>query len=670
MKSDFLLFILICQLFFFSCLEKKEDNIYNYDLVIYGGTSAGVMAAYAAKNQGKSVLLIEHGNHLGGLSSGGLGYTDIGNKSAVKGLALDFYRRIGKRYGVFEQSVFEPHVAESIFDSYMVESKVDVWKLYRLIDVKKEDYRIAEITLESSKRPIPENNKIIKAQVFIDASYEGDLMAKANVSYTVGREGNDVYNEKWNGVQLLDKHQFIDGIDPYVIPKDPKSGLLWGISNSKLPPIGSGDKKIQAYNFRLCLTDSVENRVPITKPANYDSTKYELFIRLIENNQPGIFWEKGFWFGEMPNRKTDINNDGPFSTDYIGMNYDYPEGDYAYRAKFIKELEEYTKGFLFFLQNDERIPLELREVLIPYGYPKDEYLDNDHFSHQPYIREARRMVSDYVMTEHNCWGREKVKDGVAMASYGMDSHNVQRLVVNGMVKNEGDVQVHGFAPYEISYKSIVPKKSEIQNLIVPVCLSASHIAYGSIRMEPVFMALGQSAGIAAIQAIQSGVAVQEIDIEKLKESLELNPYSDNRAADILIDDNDAELVSVEGNWKTDTKGNFGISSLYTEGSKRNRIIYKPNIQVSGNYEIYVYLKNKPGLSTITRYYVKVGEELNTIDFDNSRIIVKGQTAGTWMLLGEFNLKSDEKNSIIVTDENSNGIVMADALILIKTSTEK
>nr|MCU0355274.1 FAD-dependent oxidoreductase [Cytophagales bacterium] len=446
--------------FAFAQAPVRQTPVRQLDICVYGGTSSGVIAAYTAAKLGKSVLLIEPGRHLGGLSSGGLGQTDIGNKYAITGLARDFYRRIGKHYGRLEQWTFEPHVAEKIFNDYIREAKVTVLFAHRIVSAKKQNGLIQEIVLENSAKPNPATNQTVRAKQFIDCSYEGDLMARAGVSYTVGREANNQYAETYNGVQLLDKHQFPDGIDPYKIPGNPESGLLWGIGDKPLQPNGSGDASVQAYNFRLCLTDSVPNRIAITRPARYDSTRYELLLRQIQKRTPAkLDWEL-MHIQPMPHRKTDINNCGGFSTDMIGANYQYPDGDYETRRKIIGAHEDYTKGLLYFIGNDPRVPEHLRREMQQWGYPKDEYTDNGNFSHQLYIREARRMVGAYVMTQANCEGRETVPDAVGMAAYTMDSHNCQRLVVNGMVKNEGDVQVGGFGPYPIAYRALTPKENE------------------------------------------------------------------------------------------------------------------------------------------------------------------------------------------------------------------
>ncbi len=489
------------------------------DICVYGGTSAGVMAAVSAKRAGKTVLLVEPGRHLGGLSAGGLGATDIGNKFAVTGLARHFYRRIGAHYGHLEQWTFEPHVAESLFNTYLREASLTPLMGFRLQSVQKAGDRITSVVLEpSAGQPAKQTgNRTVRAKQFIDCSYEGDLMAKAGVSYSVGREANSQYGETWNGVQLLDKHQFPDGVDPYRVPGKPESGLIWGVSTETLTPNGTGDQKIQAYNYRMCLTDDPANRLPITRPARYDSTKYELLVRQIQRKTPNELTWNLMHFVPMPNRKTDINNCGGLSTDMIGANWRYPDADYAEREQIIREHEDYTKGFFYFIGHDPRVPKHLRDEMLQWGYPKDEYADNDHFSHQLYIREARRMVGEYVMTQANCEGKTTVTDGIGMAAYTMDSHNCQRLVVPdatgvAMVRNEGDVQVGGFPPYPISYRALVPKTGQVSNLLVPVCLSATHIAYGSIRMEPVFMVLGQTAGAAAAQAIDQNVAVQRLDV--------------------------------------------------------------------------------------------------------------------------------------------------------------
>jgi hypothetical protein len=524
----------------------RAEEVIWADVCVYGGTAGGVAAAVQAARMGKTTVLAESGSHLGGLTSGGLGATDIGNKAAIGGIAREFYHRIAQHYAKSEawrfeareeyiakragrstasemtgpnatMWTFEPRVAEDILAQMLKESGVAVYLQQRLASVSKKlpNYPIAQITME--------NGKMYHAKMYIDATYEGDLMAKAGVSYTVGREANAHYGETLNGVRAeTPKHQFTVPVDPYVKPGDPGSGLLPFIQPGDGGKPGEGDRCVQAYNFRLCYTQNPANRLPHRAPAKYQPAQYELLARYLEalvaagqKPQLDAFWNP-IW---MPNGKTDINNNGGFSTDFIGANYAYPEADYATRAKLWQAHEDYVRGFVYFLATSPRVPENMRAEMQTWGPAKDEFLDTGHWPHQLYVREARRMISDYVMTEHNCRGRQKAEDAVGLGAYGMDSHNCQRLVKNGRVENEGDVQVHGFSPYPISYRAIVPKADECGNLLVPVCLSATHIAYGSIRMEPVFMILGQSAATAAVLAIEGKAPVQKVRYEKLRARL-------------------------------------------------------------------------------------------------------------------------------------------------------
>lgn len=495
-----------------------------YDIVIYGANSAGVIAAYTAKTMGKSVVLISPDGHVGGLSTGGLGATDIGNKMAIGGLSREFYKKLGKVYGKDESWIFEPKEAADIFNDYLESADIPVIYNQRAKKVNKNKARISSIDLANTYGS-DETTQQIEAAVFMDCTYEGDLFALAGVSFIVGREDNSVYNETLSGYQLPNYHQqsgyhqFPDNVSPYKTPHDPSSGLLYGISDAKPGETGQGDNLVQAYNFRICLTDSAENRIPITRPKDYDPKKYELLVRLFEAQPDMTKPNQYFIWSRMPNRKTDVNNRGGFSTDMIGANHDWPEATFEKRKEIFNDHVSYTKGLLYFVQNDPRVPKELQDFVKEWGYPKDEYIENGHFTPQLYIREGRRMIGKYVMTEHNCRGDEVVDDPIGMAAYTMDSHNTQRIVVDGMVKNEGNVEVGKFPPYPISYRAIVPEIEECDNLLVPVSLSASHIAFGSIRMEPVFMILGQSAAVAAVHAIEEGASVQDIDYTKLKNEL-------------------------------------------------------------------------------------------------------------------------------------------------------
>lgn len=663
MKNRIILLLSVILTTMISC---RTQSVKEVDICIYGGTSAGVIAAYTAQQSGKSVLLIEPGRHLGGMSSGGLGFTDIGNKYVVQGLALDFYRRLGTHYGKLEQWIFEPSVAETIFKDYIKRAGIEVWYENRLSDVEKQRNSITTITLEDSKHPNHTTNRKVRAKVFIDCSYEGDLMAKSGVSYIVGREANSQYGETYNGVELMDRHQFPDGIDPYKIKGDSTSGLIYGINPAPVNSNGTGDKKVQAYNFRITLTNRPENRIPITKPDNYDPSRYELLLRLKELHP----WNKHtdvFIWSDMPNGKTDINNFGGFSTDVIGGNWNYPDADYEERARIWKFHEDYTKGLLYFVGHDERIPESIRNQMLEWGYPKDEYTDNGHWTHQLYVREARRMIGELVMTQHHCQGRETVTDGIGWAAYTMDSHNCDRHIVNGMVKNEGNVEIGGFSPYPISYRAITPKQNEVQNLLVPVCLSTSHIAYGSIRMEPVFMVLAQSAAIAAGQAIDKyDNCVQKVDAKAILKEFRENPLADKSQPEILIDNHDTSHVQRTGEWKTEIWKAYGpdFFSDDSKGKNLKTIQYTPVIPVDNLYEIYAYFPKVQNATTQTHIDIYDGNELHKKIIRSSDIVVEGQTSGEWVSIGQYKLTKGMDNYVRISNEEADGIVVADAVLFI------
>ncbi|MDH3648250.1 MAG: FAD-dependent oxidoreductase [Saprospiraceae bacterium] len=531
-----------------SCNNANEEIPASSDVVIYGGTSAGISAAIQTARLGKSVILIEPTNRLGGLTTGGLGQTDIGNKQVIGGISREFYQNI-RRY--YEDSThwiwqmrseyqdggqtrsdknedamwtFEPSAALKVYHDMIKDLDIQIvynQRLDRAIDLPKTGNTIESITMESGNT--------YYGKMFIDATYEGDLLAVAGVSYTIGREANSQYGESLNGVQANDTsrtlsgglsanarhHNFVQGVDPYIIPGDPSSGLLPGI-NPTVEIDGIGDEHIQAYCYRMCLTDHPENRIPFEKPKNYDELNYELLFRNYKSGYNRIPWINS----KMPNKKTDSNNRDGFSTDFIGQNYNYPEANYEERERIAEKHLSHQQGLMWTLANHSRIPEKIREEVSRWGTCKDEFGRENGWQHQLYIREARRMISDFVMTQKHCEGIEIVRDGVGMAAYGMDSHHTQRYMNSrGYVSNEGNVEAHVEAPFPISYRSIVPKKDDCSNLLVPVCLSATHIAFGSIRMEPVFMVLGQSSAVIACLAMEEDKAVQEIAYNEIRSEL-------------------------------------------------------------------------------------------------------------------------------------------------------
>lgn len=664
MKKIFLCLAAVAMLLSCAKVETMEC-----DVCVYGGTSAGVIAAYSAAKEGKTVLLVEPGYRLGGLSAGGLGQTDIGNKQAVKGLSLDFYRRVGKHYGMLENWVFEPKVAEQVFKDYVAEADIPVLYGHRVIKASKNGTDIVSMKVESVEKGVCD--KEIKAKVYIDCTYEGDLMAMAGVSYTVGREDSSVYGESWNGAHESYWHQFPDGVDPYVEKGNPESGLLWGISpeDKTIPEPGKGDDMVQAYNFRICVTFDKENQVPFPKPDNYDPSKYELLIRTIEA-QPDAGIGEYFIISRMPNNKTDINNRGAFSTDMIGMNHNYPEASYEEREKIIKAHKDYTLGLLWFWTHDDRIPEHLQKEITCMGLPKDEYVEYGHWTPQLYIREARRMVGEYVATQADCELLTAPEDYVGWAAYGMDSHNCQRVVVerNGvkMVKNEGDVEIGVKAPYPISYRSITPKRQECTNLLVPVCVSASHIAFGSIRMEPVFMLLGQSAAKAASLAIDGGVKVQEVDVKEIQRMYVEDPLLDGSTPDICVDDPMIELGEGCAWERVKSNRGYGPSFIKLDQTKKKQSIKFPvEVKKDGKYELYTYFIRNNESTEQAQIRIHNGKDVTERTLIEKEIVVRGQTSGEWVSLGEYDFNAGIPVYVEFTNNGKvDGIVIADAVLAV------
>ncbi|KSA12200.1 FAD-dependent oxidoreductase [Maribacter dokdonensis] len=522
-----------------ACAPNNEKNI-DAEVVIYGGTSAAIATAVQLARMNKSVIIVCPETHIGGLSSSGLGFTDLGNKEVIGGISKEFYQEVYKHYQNKEawnwqpreeygnegqgttaiddelktMWTFEPHVAEQIFEQFVREHNITIHRnkwLDREKGVEVENGVIKSITML--------NGENYKAKIFVDATYEGDLMAAAGVNYHVGREANSVYGEEWNGVQkgiYHHSHNFQQlNISPYVIPGDSTSGVLPRISTAPPGENGSGDEGVQAYNYRLCTTNAEGNVVPFEKPENYDPAQYELLRRVFEGGRYSMFGG-----GKIPNKKRDVNNVGPFSSDNIGMNYDYPEASYERRKEILQEHIDYHKGLLYFWGHDESVPERFRTSIKKWGLAKDEFVDNGHWPYQIYVREARRMIGEFVMTDNEILGKKKVLKPIGMGSYAMDSHNVQRYITKeGYVQNEGDLGIEPDAPYQIHLGTILPKQKECKNLLVPAAVSSSHIAFGSIRMEPVFMILGQSAGTLAGMAIDGEKNIHDVAYSALKQQL-------------------------------------------------------------------------------------------------------------------------------------------------------
>lgn len=687
--------------FLYSQKQTKEA-----DIIIYGGTSAAITAAIQVKRMGQSVIVVSPDQRVGGMTSNGLGWMDTGKKEVIGGIAREFYHRVWRHYqspdawkwqsleefGNWGQGtpaidgdrrtmwVFEPKVAKHIFESWIVENEIQVFRdewLDRISGVEMKDKKILSITCLSGNR--------YKGKVFLDCTYEGDLMAAAGISYEVGREGNERYEETLNGVQVVraQRNQFVNRIDPFVISGEHESTLLARVSNWTLGQDGEGDHKIQAYSFRLCLTRVEENREAFPKPLLYDSEQYELLLRTLNRGARHIFGH----FDPIPNAKTDTNNHGSFSTDNIGMNYGYPDGSYDERKEIIKEHENYVKGYFYFLSNDPRVPQEVREGMSQWGLARDEFTNNGYWPEQLYIREARRMLGKIVMTEHEISGRRKARRSIAMSSYPMDCHNVQRYVAkdeNGklFVSNEGDFVVEIKQPYAISFGSILPKEEECTNLVVPVCLSASHVAFSSLRAEPVFMMLGQSAATAAVLAAEKEMAVQALSYPELRDQLlkdgqilemqKLNRLSSGvgtspkNLGGVVVD---GATVELEGEWTESTSLRPFVGESYFHdgnGGKGIRTAKFPFVApMDGLHEIKVAFSSFGNRAGNLKYNIKHEGGVTKVLVDQRK---PQPISDLWLSLGSFHFKKGEQYYVSLSNENTEGYVVADAIQIIGLST--
>ncbi len=664
----FLLTLLSC------ALSLPAATVIDSDVCVYGGTSGGVIAAVQAARLGKSVSLVVVNNHLGGMTSGGLGQTDVGNfgNTYIQGTAREFYTRIGLKYSTSAKFTFEPHVAETVFNEMAQQAGLTIYTNQRLASVTKTGAQLIAVTMN--------NSNVFRAKMFIDASYEGDLMAAGGVSYVVGREATSQYNEDLNGVRAPNTggHQFGSlQVNPYVITNNPASGLIPLVQSNAPGAAGSADQKVQAYNFRMCLTTVASNQIPLTAPTNYSPAQYDLLARYIQamvaaGNTPtlGTFMN----VSAMPNSKTDINNNGAVSTDFLGQSSAYPEASAETRAQIWQAHRDYLHGFLYFLATDSRVPSGVRTSMSSYGFCKDEFQDTGGWPHQLYVREARRMVSDYVMTQSNCLGLVVVPDSVGLAAYGRDSHNAQRVVVSGLCQNEGDTYTGGAIPgvYPISYRSLVPKSAECSNLLVPWCLSASHIAFGSIRMEPVHMILGQSAATAACIAIDDSTTVQQISVAKLQSQLMADQQSlgitpTNSGPTVIVDNADATGVVTNGPWTVSTASTGYYGPNYFHDGNTNKggssVVFTPNLPSAGKYNVYALWAVNPNRSTNT--------PMDVIHPGGTNTVLRDQTSsnGTWVLLLSTNFNAGTNGKVRIRNTGTTGYVIADAVQFVNASNQ-
>ncbi|MEA3207788.1 MAG: hypothetical protein QOE70_845 [Chthoniobacter sp.] len=622
--------------YYYPVPAANPPRVIEADICVYGGTPGGVAAAVQSARMGRKAVLVVMRRHVGGMTSGGLTATDIGNRKAIGGFANEVYAKIGRTSG------FRSSEAEKAFLELLQEAGVTIYYEHRLKNVVKEGARIESVRIE--------NGNTVKAKIFIDATYEGDLMAAAGVSFHVGREGNATYGETINGVQFRKSHNFSVPVDPYREPGNPASGLLPTISAEPPGKAGDGDRKVQAYNFRMWLSNSPD-RLPFPKPDGYDRNRYALLER---------YWKAQPTPSQpVPLHPGDCNNNGGFSTDHIGANYAWPEADYATREKIFQDHVNYQQGLMWFCNHDPAVPEVIRTKTAAFGLAAGEFPETGGWPHELYVREGRRMISDYVMTEAECTGRKTVEDSVGLASYTMDSHNCQRVVIDGAVRNEGDVQTGVPRPYPVSYRSIVPKESQCSNLFVTVCLSASHIAYGSIRMEPVFMILGQSAGTAAAFAIEAKTSVQKVDYAKLRERLTADQQvlawdgPPATAADagpkggIQVE---ATAAKTTGNWIPSTAGGYLHDGNADKGTKT--ITYTPTLPAEGTYD--VYLKWTQNRNRATNVPVEI------VGADGKEAVkVNQREKGGWVKISTGKFKAGNSSSLTISNQDTDGHVIAD-----------
>jgi hypothetical protein len=525
----------------FSSVSAATSKTPAADLLVYGGTASGVITAYSASKEGLHVVLLEPRAHLGGMVTGGLSATDLGQFQIIGGYARDFYTRAAEHYGTHtlekhEDWLSEPHVGEEIFRAMLNEAGVEVHFHEKLMEHRGVVMASRHVTSIKTM-----DGKVWQARVFADCSYEGDVMAQSGVTYTIGREPIAKYGEDLAGVRdNTPAHQFTWPLSAY----DDQHRLLPEINSGPLAPPGSGDRKVQAYNFRLILTHDPANQVPYPKPPSYDPARFALLRRYLTEFEKNKGRAPNFHDVtnpvNIPNHKADFNNNGPVSTDYIGHSWNYPDGSYAVKQKIWNDTVEYTQAFFYFLANDPGVPPSLQKEVNEWGLSKDEFVDNGNFPNQLYIREGRRMVGAYVMRQADLQTSRTKPDSIGMGSYQSDSHNIQRVArQDGTATNEGDVQV-AVQPYEIPLRVMLPQKDQVDNLLVPVCLSASHVAYSSVRMEPQYMIIGQAAGVVASLAIQKGIAVQDISVPTLQQKLH------ERKAVLNLDDADANPKAPKG----------------------------------------------------------------------------------------------------------------------------
>lgn len=630
---------------------SQATQVIETDICVYGATSGGVAAAVAAARLGKSVTLVSLNQHVGGLTASGLGVTDIGpgnDTSYVSGIAREFYRRVGAAYGSTNLVIwFEPHVAEQVFWQMLAEASVPVYSNRLLSAVTLVSNRLTEVTME--------DGSVFRARQFIDTTYEGDLIAAAGVTFTWGREGTNVYKETLAGIRALGGSY---SYDPYVVPGNPASGLLPLVQTNTGGNVGDGDQRLQAYNFRLCLTQNATNKIALTAPTNYSEANYELVRRYVAAR---VAQDGAVSLGQLihiqtiiPNGKTDINANGELSTDYVGHNYTWATNTYAGREQLRAAHEDYIRGLLWFYATSTNIPANLNTETQSWGLARDEFADNGGWPWQIYVREARRMVSDYVMTQSNCEARVTAPDGICLARYHIDSHGVQRLASGTFSRWEGSIGGTPPYPYPISYRSIIPRAGECENLFSTFALSASHVAFASCRMEPVFMMSSHAAGVAAAFAIDDHVPVQQLNYAKLAAQLRadgqlLSWTSATTSTNGVILDQTGPGSGTSGGWTAGANAGGWNADYWHDGASGKGtkwVSYTPTLPTNGTYEVYAWWVENPNRATNTPYDIIHAAGTNRV------LVNQRNPSGGWFKLLTTNFNAGISGKVILRNDGT------------------
>lgn len=669
---------------FILCSLASSLAAADFDLVIYGGTPSGLSAGIVAAREGASVVVIEPTKWVGGMVTGGLCRSDVGKEDTIGGFPREFFGRAAAVKPGTPMWYAEPSVNMIAFQTMLKEAGVKVVTAQALKSITQEGARITSLTTS--------DGTTYQGKQFIDATYEGDLMAAAKVSYIVGRESTAQYGEPLAGyhpmpirprtIEVMESDcpsiggkgpSYIHGTPTSISGLDANGKPIYGVfPDSKAAP-GSADKLTQSYNFRICVTQREDIKVPFPKPATYDPAKYELLLRLIQAF-PGVRFGRLFHLGNVANGKYDLNAQGLFSTDYPGANFDYPDGDATTRARIWQDHTNFIQGMLWFLGHDERVPQSLRDQANSWGLCKDEFTDNAYWPYALYVREGRRMIGEYVMVQKDLQTDIFKDDSIGMGSFLIDCHIVQRILAeDGTVRDEGSFQDTPALPYHIPYRSITPKRAECENLLVPVCLSASHIACCSLRMEPVYMALGHASGIAAVMAIKAKSPVQSIDVPALRKKLleqkavlELaslaNMVRSSKLPGIVMSEESAEKT---GHWTGSAYGSpVDGSSLHDANSEKGAksITYRIPIPASGRYEVRVSYAAAPNRASNVPVSIAHAGGTQTVLVNQRKAPPIDKL---FVSLGTFAFTAGTPAVITITTKDTDGIVGADAVQLLE-----